>query len=133
MVVIDTDVAIHIRDGEPGTLARVQALGVGIAMSAVTRAELLSGLAIDPAQAAVRAARLEAMMPAIRVLAFDDDCALAYGRIVTRAGFSRRRVLDRMIAATALVHGLPLVTMNGHDFRDIDGLVLDIWPVSDSR
>jgi len=33
-----------------------------------------------------------------------------------------------MIAATAMVQGLTLVTINGDDFRDIGGLSLDIWP-----
>jgi predicted nucleic acid-binding protein len=32
-----------------------------------------------------------------------------------------------MIAATALVHGPPLVTLNGRDFRDVPGLELIEW------
>ena len=32
-----------------------------------------------------------------------------------------------MIVATALVHDLTLVTMNGADFNDIAGLKLEVW------
>lgn len=41
--------------------------------------------------------------------------------------FSRRRIIDRMIAAQALLHDATLVTMNGEDFKDIPGLKLLIW------
>jgi predicted nucleic acid-binding protein len=52
-----------------------------------------------------------------------------YGDIVRANGFSRTRVFDRLIAATALVHDLTLVTINGADFRDNPGLNLEVWPV----
>jgi len=55
---IDTDVAIHLRDGDPGILARVSALGDAVLMSVVTRVELEGGVYRDPAQAAVFAPRL---------------------------------------------------------------------------
>ena len=41
------------------------------------------------------------------------------------------RILDRLIAATAIVHDLTLVTINGADFRDIPGLKLEAWPAPD--
>ena len=55
------------------------------------------------------------------------DCADAYRKIVRQSGFSRRKTLDRMIAATALVNNATLVTANGPDFADIPGLALEIW------
>jgi predicted nucleic acid-binding protein len=33
-----------------------------------------------------------------------------------------------MIAATAIVAGATLITMNAQDFRGIDGLRLEAWP-----
>ena len=42
-------------------------------------------------------------------------------------GYSRRKLLDRMIAAQALVHRATLVTLNEDDFRDIPGLHLESW------
>ena len=43
------------------------------------------------------------------------------------AGFSRRKTIDHMIAATALANGLSLITLNAQDFRDVPGLLLEIW------
>ena len=54
-------------------------------------------------QAPIRRARLHAMLSAIPALAFDDLAAKTYGAIVASAGCSRRKLLDRMIAAQALV------------------------------
>lgn len=68
------------------------------------------------------------LLAALPVIDFDAATADAYRRIVSGTGYSRAKILDRMIAATALVHSLTLVTINGDDFRDIPGLALDIWP-----
>ena len=67
------------------------------------------------------------MLAALPSLAFEDAAAETYGRIVRAAGFSRRRILDRMIAAQAIVHRATLVTRNGADFRDVPGLSLLEW------
>ena len=67
------------------------------------------------------------MLKAIPALAFDDTAAEMYGKIVARAGYSRRKLLDRMIAAQALVHRCALVTRNPTDFAEVDGLQLVAW------
>jgi tRNA(fMet)-specific endonuclease VapC len=115
---IDTKVAIHLRDGDPVTMERVAALGDAVLMSVVTRVELEGGVYRYPADTAVRRARLDTMLSAIPVVAFDDPAAAAYATIVAHAGYSRRKLLDRMIAAQALVHHATLVTLNGSDFTD---------------
>lgn len=80
-----------------------------------------------PDKAAVRAARLASLLRAIPVLPFDSAAADAYRGILQVAGYSRRKVLDRMIAATALTMEASLVTLNADDFRDIPGLKLLAW------
>jgi len=125
--VLDTNVAIHLRDGDLAVTARVAALDGAVLMSVVTRVELEGGVHRDPAQAAVRRARLDAMLSAIPTLAFDSPAADAYATIVARVGYSRRKLLDRMIAAQALVHRATLVTLNEDDFRDVPGLTLLAW------
>jgi predicted nucleic acid-binding protein len=124
---LDTNVAIGLRDGEPVVTEKVAALQGAILMSIVTRVELEGGVYRDPAYAAVRRLRLDAMLSAIPTLAFDDLAAETYGSIVASAGYSRRKLLDRMIAAQALVHRATLVTRNGADFMDVPRLNLLAW------
>ncbi len=75
----------------------------------------------------MRRARLDAILSAIPVLDFDEASADAYRVIVETAGYSRRKLLDRMIAAQALVHHATLATLNQVDFSDIPGLQLLAW------
>lgn len=89
--------------------------------------ELEGGVAVFPAQAALRRRRLDLLLSQLPVLPFDDVCASAYSRVVEHAGFSRRKILDRMIAAQALVHRAALVTLNPADLRDVPGLKLIDW------
>jgi tRNA(fMet)-specific endonuclease VapC len=124
---LDTNVAIHLRDGNDEVAAKVAALQGVVLLSIVSRAELEGGVYRDPVQAHLRRPRLDAMLDILPVLAFDDAAGDAYRTIVEAAGYSRRKLLDRMIAAQALVHRATLVTMNGADFQDIPGLGLQEW------
>src|SRR6185312_9793206 len=124
---LDTDVAIHLRDGDPVTTKKVAGLGDAVLMSIVTRVELEGGVYRVPADAAIRRARLHTILAAIPTIAFDDAAASAYGAIVASAGYSRRKLLDRMIAAQAIVHRASLVTRNAGDYADIPTLSLVKW------
>lgn len=125
--ILDTNVAIHLRDGDAATAARVAALDDAVLISIVTRVELEGGVYRDPADALARRARLDVVLSAIPALAFDDAAANAYAKIVAQSGYSRRRLLDRMIAAQALLHRATLVTMNPDDCSDIAGLQVKVW------
>jgi len=96
-------------------------------MSIVTRVELEGGVYREPAHARIRRTRLDVILTAIPTLAFDDAAADAYGAIVASAGYSRRKLLDRMIAAQALVHRATLVTKKAGDYADIAELALLAW------
>jgi len=65
----------------------------------------------------------------VKVLDFDGTCAHKFGML--RGNLMREGVLvatvDLMIAATALVHDLTLVTNNTADFSRIAGLRLENW------
>ena len=124
---LDTNVAIHLRDGDPAITDKVAALTDAVLMSIVTRVELEDGVYREPAHARLRRARLDAILEAIPTIAFDDEAAEAYGAIVARAGYSRRKLLDRMIAAQAIVHRASLVSMNADDYADIPELSLVKW------
>ena len=124
---LDTNVLIGLRDGDPAVTGKVAALDGAILMSIVSRVELEGGVHRDPAQAGLRRPRLDALLAALPVLAFDDEAADTYRTIIESAGYSRRKLLDRMIAAQALVHRATLVTQNPADFQDVPGLDLLAW------
>ncbi len=81
-----------------------------------------------PTLLASRQRRWDKLVSSLQVLDVDGRAVDVYARIVATCGFSRPRTIDRLIAATAIVHGLTLVTINGDDFRDIAGLSLEVWP-----
>ncbi len=124
---LDTNVAIYLRDGDEDIARRVGELSGAILLSIITRVELEGGVHREPSQAGVRRLRLDAVLDALPVLAFDDAAADAYRSIVEVAGYSRRKLLDRMIAAQALAHRATLVTMNADDFKDVPGLQILAW------
>ncbi len=124
---LDTNVAIYLRDADTDVTRKIVALGEPLLLSIVTRVELEGGVYRDPAQAGARRPRLDALLEAIPVLPFDDAASDAYRRIVEAAGYSRRKLLDRMIAAQALAHRATLVTTNVADFADVPGLQLLAW------
>ena len=125
--ILDTNVAIHLRDGDPVVAERVGRLDGAVLLSVVTRVELEDGVYRDAKYALLRRRRLDAVLSAIPTLAFDDAAADVYRTIVERVGYSRRKLLDRMIAAQAIVHRATVVTMNPDDFADIPGLDVLAW------
>jgi tRNA(fMet)-specific endonuclease VapC len=73
--------------------------------------------------------KVQDLLQDVKVLPFDDTCALELGK--TRGGLLRQGIMvspvDLMIGTIALVHNLTLVTHNTADFRHIPSLRLDDW------
>jgi predicted nucleic acid-binding protein len=124
---LDTNIAIHLRDGDAMIEERVAELVGSLLLSIVSRVELEGGVYQAPAEIVQRRHRLDLLLSAVTVLDFDQASADAYRAIIGTAGFSRRKVLDRMIAAQALASNATLITRNAIDFRDIPGLTLVEW------
>lgn len=124
MILLDTSVAIPIRDMDPRILGIAERHWRNPQISIITRVELEGGAAEADGH---RARLLEAFLASVEVLNFTPAEAEQYRAIVRLAGFSRRKLLDRLIAATALVHDLPLATLNPQDFADVQGLAVLDW------
>jgi tRNA(fMet)-specific endonuclease VapC len=124
---LDTSVAILLRDGDPAIIDRADALDGGTAISMLTRVELESGVYRDAVNVAARRTALDLFLrgvPSLELTVADVD---AYARIVASATYSRRKILDRVIAAQAMQRNLWLVTLNASDFADVPGLKLENW------
>jgi tRNA(fMet)-specific endonuclease VapC len=124
---LDTNVLIHLRDGDETITTKIIALNPPVLMSIISRVELEGGVYRDPSQRVSRRLSLDTLFATIPVLAFDDAAADTYAAILEAVGYSRRKILDRMIAAQALVHRATLVTQNPTDFQDVPGLDLLAW------
>jgi predicted nucleic acid-binding protein len=129
---LDTSVVIDLESiGDQQVAA---ALGVDVSefrpgISTVTLAELAAGphATDDPAERAVRQARLQWAEAVFEPLGFDEDAARAYGvvyALVRAEGRKARgRLADLLIASIALANGLPLLTRNPKDFVGVDNRV----------
>jgi tRNA(fMet)-specific endonuclease VapC len=124
---IDTNIAIHARDGTESVLNRLAALEGSVLISALSLAELQRGLHTHHKDAPLRRARLAILLGVIPVLPFDAPAALAYGAILAQCGWVRGRDYDRMIAGHAIATESILVSNNLEDFRDIAGLSVENW------
>ena len=123
----DTDILIHLRDGEQAVWNRVRELGPPVSISIITRIELENGVYAEPKWTDIRRTALDKILTEISVIDFTDAELEHYQGILEAVGFTKSKINDRMIAATALAHDLKLVTMNGRDFRDVPDLKLLEW------
>lgn len=126
---IDTNIAIHARDGADSVLDKLAEHSGEVLLSALSLAELQRGVYRDPKFTAIRQARLEILLRGLPILPFDASAAMAYGRIIAQCGWAKARDYDRMIAAHAMSSGSILVTNNEFDFRDIPGLSIENWAI----
>ena len=106
-----------------------------MSLSAIAMAELVTGAHAtdDVEERARRQDRLQRAQRTLDAGPFDGDAAQAYGRVcaaVTARGRKARgrRVMDLLIAATALAQGIPLFTCNPDDFEGLESLI-DVVPV----
>ncbi|WP_428249160.1 type II toxin-antitoxin system VapC family toxin [Ferrovibrio sp.] len=99
-------------------------------MSALTLGELRKGVAMKRGQDAINAALLGLWVDGIksqfadRLLPVDAAVARLWGELSAQR---RLPVIDTLIAATALHHGLTLVTRNSRDMAATGAPLLDPW------
>ncbi len=105
-----------------------------VALAAVTVSELLVGIyrADTPERRQAREIRLDALLEAFPVVAFDLRVARTYGRVLAELMASGQAIEahDGMIAATALTHGYGILTENARHFTPVPGLnvLTPTWP-----
>jgi tRNA(fMet)-specific endonuclease VapC len=126
---LDTNFCIHFIRGRAwarAALAKVQVLDVTI--SAVTVGELVEG-AHRSEQPAKEMAKAESFLAPVQVIAFGREEARKWGLIEAhlRKQGNPIEAENSIIAATALSHGLTLVTGNAKHFDRIPGLRMVDW------
>jgi toxin FitB len=114
-VLLDTSVLIAAEQGPDEEAA----------ISVISLTELHFGVLIahDEETRALRMRRLGAIEDHFDALPFDAvaarECGRLHALVAQRGGAPRRRAMDLAIAATANIHGVPLLTYNTKDFQII--------------
>jgi predicted nucleic acid-binding protein len=127
---LDTNVVSELRKPRPhgGVLAWLQGVDdKDLFLSAVTVGEIQAGIELTREQDEAKAAELEAWLEQVAasyaVLPMDATAFRVWARLMHCR--SDTLIEDAMIAATAQVHGLTVVTRNVADFKAFGVPVLD--------
>jgi toxin FitB len=128
---LDTNVLSEARRRSPEAVAWLRAVDpASLFLSVITIGEIAKGIAQRARTDPVAAATLEAWLAALgtsyaeRILAIDPAVAVTWGRLMAQR---TRPAVDALIAATARVHNLVVVTRNVADFADCGVDVVDPW------
>ena len=132
MYLLDTNILSELRRGARPVVTWMEPVDTAdLFVSVVSLGEIQKGFELkakrDPRGAQPILAWLGQVQLAHRgrILPVTDEIAIAWGRLEAQ----RPRGPDGLIAATALVGGLTLVTRNDEDFRDIPIALLNPWTV----
>lgn len=132
---LDTDhVSLHER-GHPALKYRFEAIrGDEVAVSVITVEEMIRGRLAVLARRIDGQARVHAyakfletvsFFSSVPVVSFTSNCERQY--LTLRSQGLRMGSQDMRIAATALSHGLIVVTRNSRDFERVPGLTIEDW------
>nr|WP_297397798.1 type II toxin-antitoxin system VapC family toxin [uncultured Marinobacter sp.] len=128
---LDTNICIYLMKHEvPAAKERFEQCFYGdVAISAITLAELQYGIECKPENREQNEKALERLRADLVVAPFDDDAAIAYGRL--RAGIPRdqrrKDALDKLIASHAVALSAVLVTNNEDGFNRYPGVTIENW------
>jgi tRNA(fMet)-specific endonuclease VapC len=127
LLLIDTSVAIALREVERAVSDKFAALDRLPMISVLSLVELQGGVATAMTGRSERQELLDWIVTSLEIVPFEWTHAERYGQIIEKLGFSRPNIIDRMIAAQAIVAKAALATLNPRDFRNIPGLVVEDW------
>ena len=122
---LDTNIVSELRKPKPhgGVVAWLQSIAdADLHLSAVTLGEIQAGIELTREQDASKAATIEAWLELVvqsyNVMPLDGPTFRAWARLMHRK--SNTLYEDAMIAATATVHNLTVVTRNVADFTALE-------------
>lgn len=127
---LDTDTLSAIMKGHPLVVARARdylAEHLLLTMSIITRYEILRGLKAKSATTQVQA--FDRLCETCRILPVTDEVVVRGAEIYAALKQRGEPIgdADILIGASALAHGLVVVTNNEDHFRRIPGLQVENW------
>lgn len=125
---LDTNVLIHAQRGEPAAVRRrmQEQSPSDLALSAVTIAELWYG-ALRSANPDRKRSLWSRVVEPYEVLHFDRAAAELHAEVRYELRHTPIGERDLLIAASAIAHGLIVVTSNTSEFSRVRGLQVEDW------
>lgn len=131
MFLIDTNIVSEARRRTPQAVEWLKSVDPrGVYLSVITLGEIMRGIAMKERTDRSAVCHLTEWLQTLRrdfaerVIPITDRVAIEWGRL---AALRPRGDADGLIAATALVHDLTLVTRNVSDFEDTHVTIIDPW------
>jgi len=131
MFLLDTNVVSEARRRTPAAVDWLRSADPAkLYLSVITLGEIARGVAMKEREDRPAAGHLTVWLETLRrdfadrILPVTDAIALEWGRI---AALRPRGDADGLIAATAIVHNLVLVTRNEADFADTRAAIINPW------
>lgn len=143
MYLLDTNVVSELRKGtsqraEPRVLAWARSVpAASLFLSVITILELETGVLLMERRDSAQGAMLRHWLDDQVLIAFQDRLLPVDGPVAKSCARlhvpDRRSDRDALIAATALVHGMTVVTRNVADFAGAGVLLLNPWEYAATR
>ncbi|WP_455274818.1 PIN domain-containing protein [Rhizobium herbae] len=134
MYLVDTSIISEATRGAPEAIAWLRSQDPdGVYLSVITLGEIMRGITQKQTTDRRAAAHLAEWLRKLRhahaerILPITDQVAVEWGRL---AALRPRGDADGLIAATAIVHDLIVVTRNVNDFDDAGVSVINPWDLA---
>lgn len=129
---LDTNVCIRLMNGQaPLLYERMRQISVDdLCVSSITRSEMYFGAAKSRDPISTRENQ-RIFLDRFKSISYDDEAAEYYGTLRAALAISGTMIgpNDMLIAASALAHGLTVVTHNVREFSRVEGLRIEDWEV----
>ncbi len=126
MTIVDTDILIDVARGVPEAIDCLQSIQAGsvFCISVVTQMELMVGCRNH-----IELQKLESFLKSSRVIQISQDISRKSVELLRNYRLSHGLLIaDSLIAATALVMNIPLISKNQRDYKFMDELQLVPYP-----
>lgn len=131
MYLLDTNIVSEARRGTPQAVSWLRSIDpLSVHLSVLTLGEIMRGIILkqksDPRAASHLAEWLRKLRRdhGDRILPITDQISVEWGRITA---IRPRGDIDGLLAATAIIHDMILVTRNVKDFDDTGASVINPW------
>lgn len=119
-VILDTNILIEILKNNHKTLDSVESLNAELCISAITVMELYFG-----ARDKTELSKLKKFIELFEVIEMNANISSQATLLIEQYAKSHHLdIPDALIASSALINNIPLMTYNRKDFKYIDGLIL---------